>query len=180
MNIKQFFLKKIIYFSIFNFLIISILVAQKRAPAYNYIEDYGLTAINTMHETKIPASIIMAVAMEESALGTSEVAKKSNNHFGMKAGENWKTAKYCTDGGSCYRSFATAKISYEEFGKLLSTNKKQYGFLFKFPKTDYKNWAKGLAKSGYCQGDKTYAARLIAIIEAHQLYNFDQCFWEFK
>ncbi len=155
------------------------LFAQKKSDAYQYIENYGLTAINTMHETKIPASIIMAVAMEESALGKSEIARNANNHFGMKTSSNSTSQKYKTSNGGYFHSFATAKTSYEAFGNLLVSNPNLYGFLFKYSKTDYKNWAAGLARSPYIK-DPSFAKRLTDIIEAHDLYNFDNCIWEFK
>jgi flagellum-specific peptidoglycan hydrolase FlgJ len=155
------------------------LFAQKKSDAYQYIENYGLTAINTMHETKIPASIIMAVAMEESALGKSEVARNANNHFGMKSGANATEKKYKTSNGGYFRSYETAKISYEAFGNLLVSNPNLYGFLFKYSKTDYKSWAAGLSRSPYIK-DPSFAKRLTDIIEAHDLYNFDNCIWEFK
>lgn len=164
---------------LFSSLFIVPLFAQKKSEAYQYIENYGLTAINTMHETKIPASIIMAVAMEESALGKSEIARNANNHFGMKTSKNSNTPKYKTSNGGYFHSFENAKKSYEAFGNLLVSNPKLYGFLFKYSKTDYKNWAAGLARSPYIK-DPSFAKRLTNIIEAHDLYNFDNCIWEFK
>lgn len=154
--------------------------AQKRSFIYNYIERLGLTAINTMHDSKIPASVIMAIAIEESAAGASELAVNANNHFGLKAGSSYQGQTYRTKRNTVYRAFENEKLSYEAFAAVLINNKSQYGFLFQYPKTDYKNWAKGIGKSGYCQGDSGYAKRLIGIIEEHELYHFDECFWEFK
>jgi flagellum-specific peptidoglycan hydrolase FlgJ len=168
-----------LFLSIFLFVSINI-QAQKRSVAYNYIEKLGLTAINTMHDSKIPASVIMAIAIEESAAGTSEVAINANNHFGLKAGSSYKGKTYRTKGNSLFRAFETDKLSFEAFAAVLVGNKKQYGFLFQYSKTDYKNWIKGIAKSGYCQGDSGYEKRLLGIIEEHELYHFDECFWEFK
>ena len=37
-----------------------------------------------MHESGVPASIVLAVAMHESANGNSHIAKKLNNQFGVK------------------------------------------------------------------------------------------------
>jgi flagellum-specific peptidoglycan hydrolase FlgJ len=168
-----------LFLSIFLFLSMNI-QAQKRSLTYNYIERFGLTAINTMHDSKIPASVIMAIAIEESASGTSEVAINANNHFGLKAGSSYKGKTYRTKGNSLFRAFENEKLSFEAFAVVIAGNKNQYGFLFKYPKTDYKNWIKGIGKSGYCQGDSGYAKRLLAIIEEHELYHFDECFWEFK
>jgi flagellum-specific peptidoglycan hydrolase FlgJ len=38
---------------------------------------------------------------------------------------------------------------------------------------DYRQWAYGLKQIGYAT-DKTYAQKLIEIIEAYQLYRFDK------
>jgi uncharacterized FlgJ-related protein len=39
-----------------------------------------------MHQSGIPASIILGIAMHESANGNSAIAKNLNNQFGMKGG----------------------------------------------------------------------------------------------
>ena len=40
-----------------------------------------------MNQYGIPASITLAQGLLESAAGNSELALKSNNHFGIKCGE---------------------------------------------------------------------------------------------
>jgi flagellum-specific peptidoglycan hydrolase FlgJ len=151
--------------------------AQKpKGIIYQYIDTYALRAINTMHDTGIPASIIMAIALEESAAGTSEVAKNAKNHFGMKSGQSWKAEVYTTKRGGKFRKYATERESYEDFANLLKNN---YPSLFKYSKTDYKGWAYALEKTNYC-GSKGYAKRLINIIDNHLLFNFDNCILEFK
>lgn len=151
--------------------------AQKpKGIIYQYIDSYALRAINTMHDTGIPASLIMAIALEESAAGTSEVAKKAKNHFGMKAGRSWKSEVYVTKRGGKFRKYASEKESYEDFANLIKNN---YPSLFKNDKSDYKGWAYALEKTNYCRS-KGYAKRLINIIENHLLFNFDNCILEFK
>ncbi len=44
--------------------------------------------------------------------------------------------------------------------------------MFDYKSTDYKKWAKGLKKAGYATS-KTYATRLITIIENNKLYRYD-------
>lgn len=151
--------------------------AQKpKGAIYEYIDKYALRAINIMHDTGIPASIIMAIALEESAAGKSEVARNANNHFGMKSGRSWQNETYTSKGGSRFRKYNDPKESYEDFAKLLKNN---YESLFQYKKTDYKNWAYALGKTNYCRS-KGYAKRLINIIDNHLLYNFDNCILEFK
>lgn len=143
---------------------------------YQYIDKYALRAINTMHDSGVPASIIMAIAIEESAAGTSEVARHANNHFGMKGGFSWKGSLYESSGGSKFRKYTAVQESYEDFAALI---KNKYPSFLKNKKTDYKAWAYAFEKSNYCNS-KGYAKRLIHIIETHLLFNFDNCILEFK
>ena len=48
-----------------------------------YIETHADEAIYQMVEYKIPASVTLAQAIFESSCGTSVLAKRSNNHFGI-------------------------------------------------------------------------------------------------
>ena len=64
-------------------------VAQQITPEA-YIEQYKDAAIQYMEEYGCPASIILAVAMHESAHGNSKIARYLNNHFGIKGPNNSK------------------------------------------------------------------------------------------
>ena len=62
---------------------------KKKNPSLNkytlaYIRKYAPIAVREMHENKIPASITLAQGILESGRGRSELALKSNNHFGIK------------------------------------------------------------------------------------------------
>ena len=117
---------------------------KPKGAIYTYIDRYALRAINTMHDSGIPASVIMAIALEESAAGASEVAKGANNHFGMKSGASWKGKVYKSKGGSSFRKYDTVQESYEDFALLLKNN---YKSLFQYSKTDYKSWVYALEKN---------------------------------
>lgn len=163
-------------FIIFLFCLAPLNAQKPKGTIYNYIDTYALRAINTMHDSGIPASIIMAIALEESAAGKSEVAQNAKNHFGMKAGSSWKSETYTTKRGGRFRKYATERESYEDFANLIKNN---YSSLLKYSKTDYKGWAIALGQTNYCKS-KGYAKRLINIIENHLLFNFDNCILEFK
>ena len=49
-----------------------------------FFEKYSNSAIEAQNKLGIPASITLAQAALESAWGESELAKKSNNFFGIK------------------------------------------------------------------------------------------------
>ena len=54
-----------------------------------YINSYNSLAIKEMYRSQIPASITLAQALLESDNGNSTLAKKANNHFGIKC-HDWK------------------------------------------------------------------------------------------
>jgi LysM repeat protein len=116
----------------------------------------------------------LAQGLFESGAGMSDLAKYSNNHFGIKCGYNWNGRKtYHTDDApnECFREYDNARDSYEDHSLFLSRGQR-YQFLFQLDKTDYRGWAIGLKKAGYAT-NPSYANRLISIIEEYQLYKYD-------
>ena len=149
--------------------------AQRRNARYvAYINEYKNMAIDQMERYRIPASITLAQGLLESGAGMSQLARKSNNHFGIKCGGHWKgrTVRHDDDRrNECFRAYRNAKESYEDHSKFLASGSR-YAFLFRLDITDYKGWAKGLKKAGYAT-DRSYANRLITIIEDYELYQYD-------
>lgn len=148
----------------------------------NYIRTHEHTTIAEMERTGVPASIKMAQAILESADGTSYLAINGNNHFGIKCGSKWKGKTiYRKDDdrdkngnliASCFRKYDSAKTSFKAHSDFLRDNRR-YAFLFDYKKTDYRRWARGLKQAGYATS-KTYADKLIRIIEEHNLYHLDR------
>jgi len=139
-----------------------------------YIETYASIAVEEMHSSNIPASITLAQGILESGSGRSELASKSNNHFGIKCHSGWSGKKVYHDddkAGECFRKYEYVATSYKDHSEFL-TKRKRYSFLFNYDKRDYKSWAKGLKKAGYAT-DKKYPNKLITIIENYNLYEFD-------
>ena len=65
--------------------------ADGRSQLYiDYINRYKGMAVDQMIRYKIPASITLAQGLLESGAGTSTLARKANNHFGIKCGRAWK------------------------------------------------------------------------------------------
>ncbi|MFP4023732.1 MAG: glucosaminidase domain-containing protein [Thiohalospira sp.] len=141
----------------------------------NYIENYKDLAINEMKRTGIPASIKLAQAMLESDNGNSTLARKANNHFGIKCHNGWIGGTIYHDDderGECFRRYKTVYESYIDHSDFI-VHGMRYAFLFEHDPTDYKAWARGLQKAGYATS-RTYANLLIKIIEDNQLYVFDR------
>ena len=139
-----------------------------------YIQRYQVLAIQEMNRSGVPASITMAQGCLESADGNSELSKKSNNHFGIKCKSGWSGQKVYYDDDAkneCFRKYKTVEDSYIDHTNFLMNNSR-YESLFKLKPTDYKGWAHGLKRAGYATA-KTYANRLIEIIETNKLHRLD-------
>jgi len=123
-------------------------------------------ALNHQFKYNIPASITLAQGILESNSGNSILAKKANNHFGIKCHANWNGEKIYMDddaANECFRSYSSAEESFQDHSEFLK-NGKRYQFLFSYSVDDYKNWAYGLKKAGYATNPE-YAELLIKIIE---------------
>lgn len=128
-----------------------------------------------MVDFRIPASIIMGQALLESGYGTSPLAVKANNHFGIKCKPEWtgKRYRYTDDKPhECFRSYNSAEDSYMDHAVFLA-NRIYYKSLFKLRLSDYKGWAYGLKKAGYAT-NPNYAHALIGIIERYGLQQLDR------
>lgn len=149
--------------------------AQTRNKQYeDYIKKYRELAVEEMKKYHIPASITLAQGLLESGAGQSTLARKSNNHFGIKCGGDWtgKTVSHDDDArGECFRAYKHPKQSYEDHSKFLA-GRSRYASLFKLKITDYKGWARGLKKAGYATNPR-YADQLIGIIELYDLHKYD-------
>lgn len=139
-----------------------------------YIEKFSKVAVAEMDKFGIPASITMAQAIVESRSGTSVLAVKNNNHFGIKC-----FSKTCPKGHcSCYTDdhhkdfffiYGSAAESFRAHSQFLM--KYRYRDLLKYGK-NYKVWAKGLREFGYAT-DQTYDKKLISIVERYGLNKLD-------
>ena len=148
--------------------------AQQNTAYLKYIEQYAPLAINEQKEHGIPASITLAQGLLESGAGNSELARNSNNHFGIKCGGDWRGAKVYHDDdrrGECFRKYKKVAESYHDHSIFLK--RARYESLFSLKPTDYKAWAHGLKKAGYAT-DPKYAYKLIDIIEKYNLDRFDK------
>ena len=148
--------------------------SQKKMTRDQYISTYKDIAIRNMREHKVPASITLAQGVLESGDGNSELAQKSNNHFGIKYHIDWTGKKTYHDDDKkqeCFRVYKTVYDSYADHANFL--HKSRYAKCFELDITDYKGWAKELKKAGYATNPK-YPDLLIKIIEDHKLYAIDQ------
>jgi len=139
----------------------------------DYFDKWAEVAVQQMIQYRIPASITLAQGVLESGAGRSELARKANNHFGIKC-NGWTGRKSYHDDderNECFRAYDNAYQSYVDHSVFL-TSSQRYRRLFDLKRTDYKGWAKGLKACGYATSP-TYATRLIEIIEKYQLHKYD-------
>ncbi len=139
-----------------------------------YIATFSEVAQFEMKAYGIPASITLAQGLLESGFGKGKLARKTNNHFGIKCHKGWEGDYDFHDDdekGECFRKYNHPMYSYRDHSLFLK-NRSRYAFLFDYSNDDYKKWAKGLKKAGYAT-DKRYPQKLISLIEQHELYKFD-------
>jgi len=140
-----------------------------------YSSLYTSEALEQMYEFKIPASVILAQAIFESSSGNSTLAKKSNNHFGIKCHVEWggDTITHTDDTlNECFRKYVSVEDSYTDHSLFLKS-RGRYAHLFNLPLSDYKGWCYGLKNAGYATYT-CYAEELIKIIEVNNLYELDR------
>jgi len=140
-----------------------------------YVKKYAPAATKNMRFFKIPASITLAQGILESGYGEGTLAKKANNHFGIKCHKEWKGKSITHDDDEkdeCFRSYKNPLRSYRDHSLFL-VDRDRYSSLFTLNRKDYKGWAEGLKAAGYAT-DPKYADKLISLIERFNLTRFDE------
>ena len=142
-----------------------------------YIEQYKKIAVQEMKRTGIPASITLAQGILESNSGESNLAKKFNNHFGIKCKSDWKGETTFQDDDTkqeCFRVYPNAAASFKDHSDFLK-NRPNYAPLFTLDPVDDSAWAYGLKKAGYATASD-YPKKLLKIIDDYELsqYNFPE------
>lgn len=173
-------------FFFFLFLSAATIFAQGTNQKYlNYIDKYKGTAITEMSRTGIPASVKLAQAVLESGAGSSTLARKAKNHFGIKCGPKWRGKKHYMEDDdfddfgkkikSCFRVYKNPISSFIAHSEFLRDPRKayRYGPLFELDPYDYQAWAFGLKKAGYATAPR-YPQMLIKLIEDYDLTQYDR------
>lgn len=127
-----------------------------------------------MKKTKILASLTIAQAILESGWGTSALARKSNNLFGIKGnGKNYKTFEYINgrrvdivDSFKVYPDWETSVTDHSGLFLRLSRYQNLIG------ERNYKKACRKVYEDGYATAPN-YTEALIKIIEQYKLYEHD-------
>ena len=147
----------------------------KTPDVNNYIATFSNASVAEMDKFGIPASITMAQAIIESRSGTSVLAVRHNNHFGIKCFSKTCPNGHCSNHTDdhhkdFFRIYGTKDGSWRAHSEFL-VNQARYKGLLKYGK-NYKLWALKLKEFGYAT-DPTYDKKLIGIIEKYELYKLD-------
>ena len=150
-------------------------IEQMRERCRQYVTHYAPIARTEQAKFGIPASITLAQAVLESDAGQTRLAKKFNNHFGIKC-----FGTECPDGHCAqhaddlptdhFRHFDTNWYSFRAHSEFLQ--KPRYQACFQLHPQDYRGWAYALQRAGYAT-DPGYAVKLIHLIEALELFQYD-------
>ena len=143
-----------------------------------YVDKYAEAAMEQMRRYGIPASVTLAQGILESGSGQSELSRKGNNHFGIKASSSWlesggRYLVYTDDKpNEKFCQYASVADSYEHHSLFLKGNSR-YSALFKLSPDDYVGWTNGLQKAGYATS-KSYASSLQSVIKSNGLDKYDK------
>lgn len=159
-----------------------------------FISVVGEMAREDMRKNGILASFTIAQAIHETGWGTSNLAVRGNNLFGIKAYNTWKGRVYCRANQTIYNSLEEAEEiigsalfnteeyknnffrvysswqeSVDDHSLLLNTNDR---YVKLRGLTDYRLAALYIVESGYCDNPE-YTDTIINYIETYELYRYD-------
>ncbi len=146
--------------------------AQKNT-SQSYIEQFKDNAVSIMHQTGIPASIILGIAMHESGNGNSKIAQNLNNQFGVKGGGGSVYYSKKKKVKSAYKRYDSILESFADFARIM-TERKQFSHLAQtLTQNDYEKWVKGIQRAGYASSKK-WGSQVLGIIRKYELNDLDK------
>lgn len=160
----------------------------------DFIQKICGYAMSDMKESGILASVTIAQAILESSWGTSELAEKANNYFGMKCslssntwGSVWdRVSKYTKstneqdESGNTYvikadfRAYPNIETSVRDHSLYLlgAMNGEEHRYKGIANETDYKKVVEIIKAGGYAT-DINYVSKVCSIIEKYELTQYD-------
>ena len=161
----------------------------------DFIQKICGYAISDMKENGILASVTIAQAILESSWGTSELAKKANNYFGMKCslssnswGSVWdRVSKYTKvtneqdEAGKIYtikadfRAYPDIEMSIKDHSMYLvgAMNGTEHRYCGIANEKDYRKAVEIIKAGGYAT-DINYVSKICSIIKKYELTQYDE------
>ena len=164
-------MKKLLLITLMLFSVM-LATAQKNTPQ-SYIDKFKPDAIRIMHETGVPASIVLGVAMHESGCGNSKLAQNLNNQFGVKGGKGTVYYTHKKPVHTAYKKYGSVYDSFQDFARIMTERTEFSGLSMNLSHFDYTGWAKGIQKHGYAH-DRHWSQYVLDIINHYHLYLFDE------
>ncbi len=131
------------------------------AEKHAYLTRFAKVAREEQKRYGIPASIILAVSLHQSAAGQRDIANEVNNHFAMPCNAEWNGA--CREfQGHTYRKYSSAWASFRDF----SLYAKEH--FARLKGADYEAWALALENEGFGETDN-FAKEIIELIQGYRL-----------
>ena len=133
------------------------------------------------YDSPISVATRLAQLILESQMFTSELAKNSNNGFGIKASAPWTGDKYSHLSGevggarvSEFRKYPTHEASIQDHAGFFTSTEYRANTAYKkaIDAMNYKDEANAL--TGIYAGDPQYGKKLIEIIERYNLTQYDK------
>jgi hypothetical protein len=152
------------------------------ASEQDFIETIGAAAQAANRTTGVPASVAVAQAILESDWGRSQLSRRGNNLFGIKALSGPGSAGSITlptweviDGVSvrvqaAFKAYFTYQESVEDHGRFFVRNRRYAAALQ--VGHDPAAFARAIQQAGYAT-DPAYASKLIRLMDRYNLYRFD-------
>ncbi|RFZ84766.1 hypothetical protein DYU05_03940 [Mucilaginibacter terrenus] len=147
-----------------------------------YIKSIAADAVEAAAGTNLFPSVMIAQAALESGNGVSVLAKKYNNHFGIKASAGWTGAIAYLPTTEYIRNVATkVKGAFRSYSSLIDGFVDRINFLKKnsrytkagvFTAASPEAQAKALQAAGYAT-DPQYATKIVGIINSYNLKQYD-------
>ncbi|BAE47806.1 SH3 domain-containing protein [Clostridium botulinum C] len=148
----------------------------------SFINKIKPSAIETQEKYRIFASITISQAILESGWGCSDLAKKYNNLFGIKALRDWSgqvihiqtkewTKNEIVTIKQPFRVYKNWSESIEDHAKFL--NKEWYIDAGVFNAKDYKAQINAIVKGGYTS-DPNYISKILDLINKYHLTQYDK------
>lgn len=137
---------------------------ENNHPYAKFCNDYQEVAIYYQIECGIPTSVQLAQAIAESGGGRSDIAKKSNNLFGMKYYKELYSGEYYTStSGTKWRKYKNFEDSFKDHAFFL------HKFYLHAVGKDWTYWVKNC--KGY--GANNYWEHIGMVIEKYKLWRYD-------
>ncbi len=139
-------MKKLLLFTLL--LVSALLVSAQKNTPQSYIEQFKDDAIRIMHETGVPASIVLGVAMHESGCGNSALAQNLNNQFGVKGNSHTVYYRHNKKVSTSYKKYESVYDSFQDFARIMTERPEFSGLASSLTHFDYAGWALGIQR-GY-------------------------------